>query len=147
VESGQRKSKESWGMILRDLRTRGLKPWRCTIAAGHLGVWAALREQYPALAEQRCGTHQITSVLDALPKQHQPEAHTLLCAIPSAETRAAYQVLRAEFTTRYRKLASKVAEAPFRRLTGAALLSAVQTGQRYLDGLPQITSLPQQVAA
>jgi transposase-like protein len=47
VESGQRESKESWGMILRDLRKRGLKPWRCTIADGHLGLWAALGEQYP----------------------------------------------------------------------------------------------------
>jgi putative transposase len=26
VESGQRESKESWGMMLRDLRKRGLKP-------------------------------------------------------------------------------------------------------------------------
>src|SRR3954466_8831151 len=34
VESGQRESKESWGMMLRDLRKRGLKPWRCTIADG-----------------------------------------------------------------------------------------------------------------
>jgi putative transposase len=32
VESGQRESKESWGVILRDLRKRGLKPWRCTIS-------------------------------------------------------------------------------------------------------------------
>src|SRR6202008_750812 len=39
VESGQRESKESWGMMLRDLRKRGLKPWRCTIADGHLGLW------------------------------------------------------------------------------------------------------------
>src|SRR5262245_12543054 len=52
VESGQRESKESWGMMLRDLRKRGLKPWRCTIADGHLGLWAALGEQYPQLAEQ-----------------------------------------------------------------------------------------------
>jgi putative transposase len=47
VESGQRESKGSWGMMLRDLRKRGLKPWRCTIADGHLGLWAALGEQYP----------------------------------------------------------------------------------------------------
>ena len=40
VESGQWESKESWGMILQDLRKRGLKPWRCTIADGHLGLWA-----------------------------------------------------------------------------------------------------------
>lgn len=41
MESGPRESKESWGAVLRALRTRGLKPWRCTIADGHLGIWAA----------------------------------------------------------------------------------------------------------
>ena len=54
VESGQRESKESWGAVLRDLRARGLKPWRCTIADGHLGIWAALAEQQPTAAEPRC---------------------------------------------------------------------------------------------
>ena len=44
VESGQRESKESWGMMLRDMCKRGLKPWRCTVADGHLGLWAALGE-------------------------------------------------------------------------------------------------------
>src|SRR5918999_28637 len=53
VESGQRESKDSWGAVLRDLRARGLQPWRCTIADGHLGIWAAF-EQQPAAAEQRC---------------------------------------------------------------------------------------------
>jgi putative transposase len=110
VESGQRESKESWGMMLRDLRKRGLKPWRCTIADGHLGLWAALGEQYPALAEQRCWNHRITNVLDALPKKHQAEARTLLCAMPYAETKAACETLRAQFTTRYHKLAPKAVE-------------------------------------
>jgi transposase-like protein len=41
VESGQRESKASWGAGLRELRARGLKPWRCTVADGHLGIWAA----------------------------------------------------------------------------------------------------------
>ena len=45
VESGQPQSHEAWGAVLRDLRARGLKPWRCTIADGHLGLWAALAEQ------------------------------------------------------------------------------------------------------
>ncbi len=94
-------------MILRDLRKRGLKPWRCTIADGHLGLWAALGEQYPTLAEQRCWNHKITNVLDALPKKPQAAARPLLCAIPYAETQAACEVLRAECTTRYRKLAPK----------------------------------------
>jgi transposase-like protein len=41
VESGQRESTASWGAMLRDLHARGLKPWRCTIADGHVGLWAA----------------------------------------------------------------------------------------------------------
>jgi transposase-like protein len=110
VESGQRESKESWGMILRDLRKRGLKPWRCTIADGHLGLWAALGEQYPTLAEQRCWNHRLVNVLDAVPKKHQPEAGQLLRAMPYAETQAACEALRAEFTTRYHKLAPKAVE-------------------------------------
>jgi putative transposase len=110
VESGQRESKESWGMILRDLRKRGLKPWRCTIADGHLGLWAALGEQYPTLAEQRCWNHRITNVLDAMPKKYQAEARSLLCAMPYAETRAACEALRGEFITHYRKLAPKAVE-------------------------------------
>ncbi len=110
VESGQRESKESWGMMLRDLRKRGLKPWRCTIADGHLGLWAALGEQYPTLAEQRCWNHKITNALDAIPKKHQADARTLLSAMPYAETQAACEALRTDFTNRYRKLAPKAVE-------------------------------------
>ena len=110
VEGGQRESKESWGVILRDLRKRGLKPWRCTIADGHLGLWAALGEQYPTLAEQRCWNHHLTNVLDALPKKLQTEARPLLCAMPYAETQAECEALREQFTRRYRKVASKAVE-------------------------------------
>ena len=97
-------------MMLRDLRKRGLKPWRCTIADGHLGLWAALGEQYPQIAEQRCWNHRLTNVLDALPKKLQAEARTLLCAMPYAETQAACEVRREQFTTRYRKVAPKAVE-------------------------------------
>jgi putative transposase len=45
-----------------------------------------------------------------MPKKHQAEARTLLCAMPYAETQAACEALRAEFTTRYRKLAPKAVE-------------------------------------
>ena len=110
VESGLQESKESWGMILRDLRKRGLKPWRCTIADGALGLGAALGEQYPTLAEQRCWNHRLTNVLDATPKKLQVEARTLLCAMPYAETQAACEARRAEFTSPYRKLAPKAVE-------------------------------------
>jgi putative transposase len=110
VESGQRESKESWGAVLRDLRARGLKPWRCTIADGHLGLWAALAEQQPAAAEQRCWNHRITNVLDAMPTNHQAEARTLLCAMPYAESQALCEELRTQFTKRYCQLAPKAVE-------------------------------------
>jgi putative transposase len=107
VESGQRESKESWGAVLRDLRARGLKPWRCTIADGHLGIWAALAEQQPTAAEQRCWNHRITNVLDAIPTKHQAQARTLLCAMPYAESQAVCEELRAQFVKRYSQLAPK----------------------------------------
>jgi putative transposase len=110
VESGQRESKESWGAVLRDLRARGLKPWRCTIADGHLGIWAALAEQQPMAAEQRCWNHRITNVLDAIPQKQQAQARTLLCAMPYAESQAACEALRGQFTKRYSQLAPKAVE-------------------------------------
>ena len=110
VESGQRESQESWGAVLRELRTRGLKPWRWTIADGHLGIWAAVGAQHPTTAEQRCWNQRITNVLDAMPQKYQAEARTLLCAMPSADTQAACEQLQAQFDTRYRQLAPKAVE-------------------------------------
>lgn len=110
VESGQRESKESWGAVLRDLRTRGLKPWRCTIADGHLGIWAALAEQQPQAAEQRCWNHRIINVLDAIPTKYQADATTLLKTLPYAETQRACEQLRDQFSRQYRTLAPKAVE-------------------------------------
>jgi transposase-like protein len=76
VESGQRESKASWGTVRRDLRARGLRPWRCPVADGHVGIWAALSKQQPTAAEQRCWNHRITKVLDAIPQMYQAEART-----------------------------------------------------------------------
>ena len=110
VERGQRESKESWGAVLRDLRDRGLPPWRCTIADGRLGIWAALGAQQPAAAEPRCWNHRITNVLDAIPKKQQAQARMLLCAMPYAETQAACEELRDQFAKRYSQLAPKAVE-------------------------------------
>jgi transposase-like protein len=41
-ESGYRESKASWSEILRNLKMRGLRLGRLTIADGHLGIWSAL---------------------------------------------------------------------------------------------------------
>jgi putative transposase len=110
VESGQRESKESWGAVRWDRRARGLKPWRCTIADGHLGLWAALAEPQPAAAAQRCWHHRMTNGLDAMPKKHQAEARTRLCAGPYAESQALCETLRTPLTKRYGPLAPKAVE-------------------------------------
>jgi transposase-like protein len=110
VESGQRESKESWSAVLRDLRARGLQPWRCTIADGHLGIWAALAEQQPTAAEQRCWNHKVLNVLDAIPKKYHAEATTVLKDMPYAETQAECERFRDQFSRRYQRLAPKAVE-------------------------------------
>ncbi len=102
-ESGYRESKESWMGVLRDLRARGLKLGRLTIADGHLGIWSALGELHPEGDEQRCWNHKITNVLDAMPKRIRAEAAEYLTKIPYAETKERCRMLRDAFAARYRK--------------------------------------------
>jgi putative transposase len=110
VESGQRESQEAWGVVLRALRARGLRPWRCTVAEGHLGSWAALGEQQPTAAEPRCWNQRLTKVLGAIPPKYQAAARTLLGALPYADTPAACEPLWAQFDRRYRPLAPNAME-------------------------------------
>jgi transposase-like protein len=110
VESGQRESTASWARVLRDLRDRGLRPWKVTVADGHLGIWGALRDVALGEAEQRCWNHKIANVIDQLPKKEWPEARALLRTIPYAETREACERLRDRFAARYRKAYPKAVE-------------------------------------
>lgn len=104
VDSGQRESKESWAGVLRDLRARGLRPWRATVADGHLGIWAALGEIFPESEEQRCWNHRLMNVIDQLPRKVWPETKTLLRRIPYAQSLRECERLRDQFVERYRKL-------------------------------------------
>jgi len=102
-ESGYRESKESWGGVLRDLKSRGLRLGRMTIADGHLGIWSALGELHSDGKEQRCWNHKIRNVLDCFPKRIRAEAAEQLTRIPYAETLAECERLRNKFIERYRK--------------------------------------------
>jgi transposase-like protein len=102
-EAGERESKESWCELLRDLKQRGLKFPRLTVADGHLGIWAALGELHPGGAEQRCWNHKIVNVLNALPKKDQPEAAKRLSATMYADSRSACERKRDEFLLRFKK--------------------------------------------
>ena len=87
VETGYRESIQSWAALLRDLKARGMSTPKLVIGDGHLGIWGALTEVYPAAGEQRCWNHRIVNVLDQLPKKAHAPAKALLTRIPYAETR------------------------------------------------------------
>jgi len=110
VESGYRESAEAWGRMLRDLRARGMSAPRLVVADGHLGIWAALSQVLPEVAEQRCWNHKIVNVLDTLPKKLQAEARELLCRIPYAKTRREAEKLRQEFRSLYGQQQPKAVE-------------------------------------
>jgi transposase-like protein len=101
-DSGYRESKESWSGVLRELKGRGLRLGRLTIADGHLGIWSALGELHAEGKEQRCWNHKIRNVLDCLPKRIRAEAAEQLTKIPYAETLAECERRRNAFVERYR---------------------------------------------
>lgn len=56
------------------------------IGDGHLGIWAAMRNVYPELDEQRCWNHRVLNILAKVRKRHQRQARMLLKAIPYADS-------------------------------------------------------------
>ncbi|MGH7628043.1 MAG: IS256 family transposase, partial [Gemmatimonadales bacterium] len=110
VESGARESVESGAGVLRDLKARGLGAPKLTVADGHLGIWGALAQVYPASAEQRCWNHKLRNVLDAVPEKRQPEVKVRLQRLAGAESRSECERLRAEFRRTYGRLFPKAVE-------------------------------------
>jgi putative transposase len=59
VADGLRESTESWAELLRDLRRRGMQAPVLAVGDGALGLWAALRDVFPATRAQRCWVHSV----------------------------------------------------------------------------------------
>ena len=112
VEDGYRESKDSWAAVLRDLKRRGLNEPKLVVGDGALGIWAALRDVFPAASEQRCWVHKTANVLDCLPKRLQPRAKGMLHEIIEAPTRAeakrALELFREQFAAKYPKALAKL---------------------------------------
>jgi transposase-like protein len=87
LREGFRESAESWGDLIRDCRKRGLNEPACWIADGALGLWAAIGEQSPHSAQQRCTNHKTVNVLDKLPRKERPTWVRRLRAIWQADSR------------------------------------------------------------
>lgn len=104
LQAGHRESAESWSSLLRGLRSRGLKVPRLVIGDGHLGIWAAMRQVWPEVEEQRCWNHRIMNILDKLANKHQEQAKQMLKKIPVAESRKEAERLKSEFQAWCRKV-------------------------------------------
>lgn len=87
LEPGYRESKESWALVLRQLKTRGMKSARLFVGDGHLGLWAAVGEVYPQAQEQLCWNHKMLNVIDAVSHKEQADVRKLLTAMMYAESR------------------------------------------------------------
>jgi putative transposase len=103
LREGYRESAESWGALLKDCRQRSLNEPACWIADGALGLWAAVNEQSPRSAQQRCTNHKTMNVIDKLPQAEQPEATTRLRAIWQAASEPAARKLAAAVIADFRQ--------------------------------------------
>ncbi len=103
LREGYRESTDSWSDLIRDCRQRGMNEPACWIADGALGLWAAVNEQSPGSAQQRCTNHKTMNVLDKLPKDEQPEYTPRLRAIWQADSAKAARKLAAGVVHNLRK--------------------------------------------
>ena len=87
VADGERESTESWAELLRDLRRRGMRAPVVAVGDGALGLWAALRDVFPATRQQRDWVHKLANVLNALPNSVQAGARKALAEIRDAPDR------------------------------------------------------------
>jgi putative transposase len=87
VADGERESTDSWAELLRDLRRRGMRAPVVAVGDGALGLWAALRDVFPATRHQRDWVHKAANVLGCLPKAMQAGARQALAEIRDAPDR------------------------------------------------------------
>jgi putative transposase len=95
LREGYRESAESWGDLIRDCRRRGLNEPACWVADGALGLWAAVNEQSPRSAQQRCTNHRTMNVIDKLPLKERPTWVPRVRAIWQADSEKAARRLTA----------------------------------------------------
>ena len=86
LEAGYRESKESWALVLRQMKVRGVKSARLC-RRWQPRIVAAVGEIYPQAKEQLCWNHKMLNVMDAVSKKEQVQAKGHLNAMMYAESR------------------------------------------------------------
>jgi putative transposase len=121
VADGERESTDSWAELLRDLRRRGMRAPVVAVGDGALGLWAALRDVFPATRHQRDWVHKAANVLGCLPKAVQAGARKALAEIRDAPDRDHAQRHRG-LRARLRRQVAQGGGQDHRRRRGAAVL-------------------------
>jgi putative transposase len=103
LREGYRESTDSWSALIKDCRKRSLNEPACWIADGALGLWAAINEQSPRSAQQRCANHKTMNVIDKLPQVEQPEAVKRVRAIWQADSEKGARDLAMKLITDFRR--------------------------------------------
>jgi putative transposase len=114
VADGERESTDSWAELLRDLRRRGMRAPMVAVGDGALGLWAALRDVFPATRAQRDWVHKVANVLSCLPKAVQAGARKALAEIRDAPDRdhaqRAIEVFTRDYGAKWPKAVAKITD-------------------------------------
>jgi putative transposase len=114
VADGERESTDSWAEVLRDLRRRGMQAPVVAVGDGALGLWAALRDVFPATRHQRDWVHKAANVLGCLPAAVQAGARKALAEIRDAPDRAhakqAIEAFARDYGVKWPKAGAKVVD-------------------------------------
>src|SRR6266496_231257 len=102
LEPGYRESKESWALVLRQLKVRGVKSARLFVGDGNLGLWAGVGEVYPQAQEQLCWNHKLLNVMDAVSHKEQAQAKLHLTAMMYGDSRQEALKERKKFEQAFR---------------------------------------------
>ena len=122
VADGERESTDRWAELLRDLRRRGMRAPVVAVGDGALGLWAALRDVFPATRHQRDWVHKVANVLGCLPKAVQAGARKALAEIRDAPDRDHAQRAIEVVRPRLRRQVAQGGGQDRRRRRGAAVL-------------------------
>jgi putative transposase len=114
VADGERESTDSWAELLRDLRRRGMQAPVVAVGDGALGLWAALRDVFPATRHQRDWVHKVANVLGCVPKAVQAGARKALAEIRDAPDRdhavRAIEVFARDYGAKWPKAVAKITD-------------------------------------
>ena len=104
IDLSHSESNRSWGRFVSDLKLRGLNDPILCVSDGNAGLINALDSNFTTSLRQRCVKHKIENILDAIPKEQQPEVRKRLNTIFYGATSLAQAKL---FIKDFKKLYSK----------------------------------------